>query len=119
MEKSCCVKRSAPKRIEPPRTRNRRTAAVAVMGLVLHGASVRPAAGQQSVTDVLSFLLTNRSIQTKDFQQDEQAAAATRDTISALLLIELATLPISSSASGFTYRLNPALGTFERSSDSF
>jgi hypothetical protein len=110
---------STPTKTERSWTRNRRAAAISVMVLVLHGGAVRPAAGQQSVTDVLSFLLTNRSINTADFQQDEQAAAATRDAISARLLIELATLPISSSTSGFTYRLNPTLGTLERSSDSF
>src|SRR4029077_3968936 len=76
-------------------------------------------AQSQSISDVLSFLVTNRSIPTDDFVRDEAAAAATRDTISGLLLIELATLPISSSAGGFTYRLNPALGTVMRSSDSF
>jgi hypothetical protein len=83
----------------------------------------RPAAAQQpkTVSDVLSFLLTNTSefISTGDFVHDQQAAAATRDTISGFLLLELATLPISSSPGGFTYRLNPTLGTVERASDSF
>ena len=73
---------------------------------------------QQSVSDVLSFLVTNRSIPTGDFVRDEQAAIATRDTISKLLVLELATLP-SSSGGGFTYRLDPALGTVIRASDSF
>jgi len=68
---------------------------------------------------VLSFLMTNRSIATGDFVRDDEAAAATRDAISGFLQLELATLPISSSAGGFTYRLNPALGTVMRSSDSF
>jgi hypothetical protein len=77
------------------------------------------AAQQQTVRDVLSFLLTNRSIATGDFVHDEQAAAATRDTISGFLALELATLPISSSPGGFTYRFNPTLGTVERASDSF
>jgi hypothetical protein len=77
------------------------------------------AEAQESVGDVLSFLLTNRSIPTDDFIRDEEAAAATRDSLSDLLLLELATLPIGSSAGGFSYRLNPALGTVERSSDSF
>lgn len=77
------------------------------------------AAAQQSVGDVLSFLLTNRSIPTDDFVRDEEAAAATRDSLSDVLLLELATLPIGSSAGGFAYRLNPTLGTVERSSDSF
>jgi hypothetical protein len=77
------------------------------------------AAAQESVGDVLSFLLTNRSIPTGDFVRDEEAATATRDSLSSFLLLELATLPIGSSAGGFAYRLNPALGTVERSSDSF
>jgi len=78
-----------------------------------------PAAAQQTVSDVLSFLLTNRSIPTGDFVQDAAAAAATRDTISTFLLVELSTLPVASSASAFTYRLDPTLGMDVRSSDSF
>lgn len=73
---------------------------------------------QQSISDVLSFLVTNRTIPTDDFVRDEQAAIATRDTISKLLVLELASLP-SSSGGGFTYRLDPALGTVIRASDSF
>jgi hypothetical protein len=76
------------------------------------------AEAQQSISDVLSFLVTNRTIPTDDFVRDEQAAIATRDTISKLLVLELATLP-SPSGGGFTYRLDPALGTVIRSSDSF
>ena len=91
--------------------------AVAVAALCC-GLATRSAA-QQPVSDVLSFLLTNRSIPTADFARDGAAAAATRDSISNFLLIEVATFPVSSSAGAFTYRLNPALGTVERSSDSF
>jgi hypothetical protein len=83
---------------------------------VLLAASIADA--QQSVSDVLSFLVTNRSIPTGDFERDEEAAIATRDTISKLLVLELATLP-SSSGGGFTYRLDPTLGTVIRASDSF
>lgn len=72
----------------------------------------------QTVSDVLSFLLTNRSV-SSDFVRDEQAAAATRDTISQLLVTELGALPISSSSGGFVYRLNPEIGISVRSSDSF
>ena len=82
-------------------------------------APATPAAAQQTVSEVLSFLLTNRSIPTGDFVQDARAAAATRDTISTFLLVELATLPVTSSASAFTYRLDRNLGTVVRSSDSF
>lgn len=81
-------------------------------------ASPRPA-DAQTISDVLSFLLTNRSVSTGDFVQDVQAAAATRDTISRFLVTELGTLPISSSAGGFVYRLNPELGVSVRQSDSF
>jgi hypothetical protein len=77
------------------------------------------ALAQDSVSDVLSFLVTNQSVITDDFVKDQQAAAATRDTISRFLQVELAALPISSSTGGFIYRLNPALGTMERASDSF
>ena len=82
-------------------------------------ASPVPAEAQQTVSEVLSFLLTNRSIPTGDFVQDARAAAATRDTISTLLLLELSELPVTSSASAFTYRLDRNLGTVVRSSDSF
>jgi hypothetical protein len=73
----------------------------------------------QTVSDALTFLLTNRSIPTGDFVQDQRAATAARDDISSFLRLELATLPISSSAGGFTYRLNPTLGSVERVSDNF
>jgi hypothetical protein len=79
-----------------------------------------PAAAQPTkISDALSFLLTNRSVVTDDFARDQQAALSTRDTIIRFLQTELATLPVSSPAGGFTYRLNPALGTDERTSESF
>jgi hypothetical protein len=77
------------------------------------------AEAQQSLSEVLTFLLTNRSIQTGDFAGDEQAARATSETISRAMLIDLATLPVSSAGGGFAYRMNPTLGTFERVSDGF
>ncbi|HEX5070449.1 MAG TPA: transporter [Vicinamibacterales bacterium] len=78
-----------------------------------------PASAQDTLSGVLSFLLINRSVQTGDFTRDEQAAAATRDAIISFLQTELATLPVTSPASGFTYRLDPSLGAAVRSSDSF
>jgi hypothetical protein len=92
---------------------------VLILAIAILAVSAPSAFAQRSLSDVLSFLLTNRSIPTDDFARDEQAAAATRDTISRFLLLELTRLPVSSSAGGFTYRLNPRLGTVERSSDSF
>lgn len=83
---------------------------VATVGLLTIIAMPWSAAGQPTITDALSFLLTNRSIPTGDFARDEEAARATRDTISTFLRSELTTLPIASSASGFTYRMDPALG---------
>jgi hypothetical protein len=78
-----------------------------------------PASAQDTVSGVLSFLLTNQAVVTDDFANDRDAAAATRDTVSRYLQISLATLPISSSAGGFIYRFNPSLGTVERASDTF
>ena len=86
---------------------------------VLLTSTAGPASAQQSITDVLTFLLTNRSIPTGDFVRDEQAAVATRDILTRFLTLEIATVPVSSSSGGFTYRLDPTLGTVVRSSDSF
>lgn len=86
---------------------------------ILLGSPATPVSAQQTVTDVLTFLLTNRSIPTGDFVRDEQAAADTRDIVARFLTLQLATLPVSSSAAGFTYRLDPTLGTVMRTSDSF
>ncbi len=99
--------------------RTRRSSLVSLTAVMVLTATTGAFARQQTVSDALSFLLTNRSIPTDDFIQDEQAAAATRDTISDFLLVELSTLPISSSAGGFTYRLDGTLGTMVLSSDSF
>jgi Putative MetA-pathway of phenol degradation len=90
-----------------------------VVAILLISIGVEPAAAQQPVADVLSFLLTNQAVATGDFVKDAQSAAVTRDTIFRLLLIELTTLPLSSSSAGFAYRFNPALGTVERTSNSF
>lgn len=81
--------------------------------------SVSAQSSGESFSDVLSFLLTNRAVQTDDFVRDAQAAAATRDTVERSLLAELATQPPSLSSAGFTYRFNSALGTVERASASF
>ena len=54
-----------------------------------------PAAAQQTPADVISFLVTNQSVQTGDFEKDRAAAAATRDTIARALQANLATVPIA------------------------
>ena len=80
---------------------------------------VVPAAAQQPLESVLSFLLTNQAVPTGDFVKDTQSAAITKDTLTRLLLAELTTLPLTSSSPGFTYSFNPALGTMERTSAGF
>jgi hypothetical protein len=77
------------------------------------------AAAQEPLSNVLSFLLTNRAVQTNDFVRDAQAAATTRDTITKLLAAELAAQPPSLSSVGFVYRFNDELSIPERASNSF
>jgi hypothetical protein len=81
--------------------------------------AVTSPAAAQTVSDVLTFLITNQSVNTGNPAQDLAAAQATSDTISRALLANLATLPVTASSSGFTYRLNSTLGTFERVTPSF
>lgn len=69
--------------------------------------------------DVLRFLVTNRGVETGDFDKDREAAEATSATLTRALLSAIAQLPISTSSSGFSYRLNPTLGTVERTSETF
>ena len=78
----------------------------------------RPA-GAQSVSDVLTFLVTNQGVATGSVERDRDAAIATSATISRALLANLATLPVASSSGSFVYRLNPELGTPERITQSF
>jgi hypothetical protein len=96
-----------------------RLACLVAVALLTAPANVSAQERPLPLADVLSFLLTNESVPTGDFVKDAQAAAVTRDTISRLLLVELTTLPLGSSSAGFTYRVNPALGTIERASQSF
>jgi len=73
----------------------------------------------QTVSDVLTFLVTNQSVATGSIDRDREAALATSDTISRALRANLATLPVTASSGAFVYRLNPALGTVERATQSF
>ncbi len=89
----------------------------AVMSVVLlSGATAR---AQSTVTDIVSFLVTNQSIPTGDEARDRAAAEAARDTITRALIVNLTSAPIATSSSGFLYRLNPQLGTVERATQSF
>jgi hypothetical protein len=94
----------------------------AAVGLLLAATAAHAQTTQtprQSVEEVLNFLLTNQAIPTGDFAKDRAAAEATSATIARALLVSLTTQPLASSSSGFSYRFNSALGTFERASDSF
>jgi hypothetical protein len=97
-------------------TKTMRAAALTV-ALLVHAAA--PAAAQQHLSDVLSFLVTNQSVATGSVERDEAAAQATSATISKALLANLATLPITSTSGAFAYRLNPTLGTVERATTTF
>lgn len=100
--------------------RYRRSMACLLAVSLLHAvAPLASAQGSQSVTEVITFLLTNRSIPTGDFVRDERAATDASDVLARFLTLDLATVPVSSSSGGFTYRFDPALGTAVRSSDSF
>jgi hypothetical protein len=74
---------------------------------------------ERTVQDILRTLMLNQGVQTDDFEKDREAAEQTSATLTRALLSAIATLPVSTSASGFTYRLNPMLGTVERASETF
>jgi hypothetical protein len=74
---------------------------------------------QGTVSDVVAFLVTNQAVQTADFEKDRAAAEAARATISRALIVNLTSVPLATSSSGFLYRWNPQLGTVERATESF
>lgn len=77
------------------------------------------AQAQDTVSDIIGFLVTNQAVVTSDFERDRAAAEAARDAITRALLINLTSMPLATSSSGFLYRLNPQLGTVERATQSF
>ncbi len=77
------------------------------------------ASAQSTVTDIVNFLVTNQTIPTEDAGSDRAAAEAARDTITRALIVNLTSVPIATSSSGFLYRLNPELGTVERATETF
>ena len=89
-----------------------------VYGLLAVGTAT-PALAQTTPSDIISFLVTNQNVDTGAPPKDQAAAAATRDTITRALLVNLASAPIATSSSGFVYRLDPELGTMTRASESF
>jgi hypothetical protein len=92
---------------------------IALTSIPVYTAAQEPAGAEMTVQDILGFLVTNQGVETSDFDRDREAAEATRLTLSRTLLSAVATLPVASSSSGFSYRLNPTLGTVERASQTF
>ena len=105
-----------------PRSRRRATQVVLLFFSLIPGqalAQTTTTATPPTVQEVLAFLVTNQGVQTSDFDKDREAAEATRDTLTRALLSSVATLPITASSGGFTYRLSPTLGTVVRASETF
>jgi hypothetical protein len=92
------------------------TTGVAALALLLFASTV---SAQESLADAVSFLMTNRAVQTGDFARDQSAAEAARDAVTRALLVNVTNAPFGTSSGGFLYRLNPELGTVERASNNF
>jgi Putative MetA-pathway of phenol degradation len=100
-----------------PVTRSARARSiVAIVFLLLSATS---ADAQQTVTDIIGFLMLNTAVPTADFERDQAAADAARQTIVSALLVNLGSVPLSTSSSGFLYRFNEQLGSAERAADTF
>ena len=96
-----------------------RPATVAVLALALLPAPAHAQTRGQSATDIVGFLMLNQAVATADFERDRAAADAARQTIVSALLVNLASVPLSTSSGGFVYRFNEQLGTAERAADTF
>ena len=94
-------------------------AAAMLLALPLCASAQQTETDARTMQDILSFLVTNEGVPTGDIERDREAAEATRSTLTRALLASIATLPVSTSSSGFTYRFNPTLGTVERASQGF
>jgi hypothetical protein len=92
---------------------------VAFLASVLLVTAAVPAHAQDTVTDIIGFLMTNQAVGTADIERDRNAAETARETITRALLVNLTAVPIATSSSGFLYRLSPELGTVERATESF
>lgn len=92
---------------------------VLLLAIILVPGFCASADAQSTVGDVVGFLVTNQSVPTAAFEKDRAASEAARDTISRALLVNLTSVPLATSSSGFLYRLNPQLGTVERATESF
>jgi opacity protein-like surface antigen len=97
---------------------------LAILAILAASALALPAPARaqnqnQSATEIVGFLMLNQAVPTADFERDRAAADAARQTIVNALLVNLASVPLSTSSGGFVYRFNEQLGTAERSADTF
>jgi hypothetical protein len=92
---------------------------IQVLAVTLLTSCTSSVRAQGTVTEIVSFLMTNQAVPTGDFQRDREASEMARDTITRALVVNLTSVPIATSSSGFLYRLNPQLGTVERATESF
>ena len=95
------------------------TVALAVAASLQPSAALAQQREPTTVTGIIDFLVTNQAVQTGDFERDRAASESARDAIVRALLVNLTSVPLASSSSGFVYRLNPQLGTVERVTESF
>lgn len=95
-----------------------RASRTVICALVVLGCAA-DAAAQGTISDVIAFLMTNQAVPTADFERDRAAAEGARDTIAQALQLNLTSMPLATSSSGFLYRLNPELGTVQRASQTF
>ena len=95
-----------------------RTSKALIWALIVLGCAA-DASAQGTISDVIAFLMTNQAVPTADFERDRAAAEGARDTVAQALLLNLTSVPLATSSSGFLYRLNPELGTVQRATQSF
>ncbi len=79
----------------------------------------RPAAGQQTVTEALTFLLSGRSIPTDDFVPSLPPDLSATEAFAHALRTDLSVRPLTSPAGGMAFEWHPGLGTMARPTDSF
>jgi Putative MetA-pathway of phenol degradation len=91
----------------------------ALLTAALISLTAAEAHAQSTLSDVIEFLMTNQAVPTADFERDRAASEDARDTVTRALLINLTSVPIATSSSGFLYLLNPELGTVQRATESF
>jgi opacity protein-like surface antigen len=92
---------------------------LAILGVLAIALPAPARAQSQSATDIVGFLMLNQAVPTADFERDRAAADTARETIVNALLVNLTSVPLSTSSGGFVYRINELLGTAERAGDTF